>query len=96
MSYELEVNLPNVPKGEMVEITGLGTYENGKTSPVPDDLLELYKLNNQTVEEDDKGNEVVVVPSLGKLNFPEGIKAHRTKTKATPTKLEDNKPEGGN
>jgi len=81
MSYALDVNLPNVPKGEMVEIVGLGTYENGKTSPVPNELLQLWELHaGATLEE---------------ANFQEGIKVKRAKS-APPDKKEDDKKEGGN
>ncbi len=88
MSYALEVNLPNLPKGAKVEVAGLGVYKNGETTPVPDDLLTLWKMNNPI--EDDEGRRNP--GDLSKANFQEGITVKRVKAQ----KPEENKPEGGN
>jgi hypothetical protein len=92
MSYELEVNLPNVPKGQVVEVTGLGTYENGTTSPIPDNLRVLWQMNNPYVDDAGQSNP----GDLTKANFQEGIKVH--KAKAGKKEADDNKDdskEGG-
>src|SRR5687768_7368679 len=89
MSYEIEVNLPNRPKGDKVVITGLGEFPNGETSPVDDELVELYRLNNEVRDDD---GHVVRSAALGSLNWPEGIKVHRVTKDAKP-EAKPEKPE---
>jgi hypothetical protein len=101
MSYEIEVNLPNRPKGDKVAITGLGVFPNGKTSPVDDERAHLYQIEHEVRDEDGK---VVVSGALGSQNWPEGIKVHVVKkdedkpsapvAAADKPKVENQKSEG--
>jgi hypothetical protein len=53
----------------------LGEFENGKTSTIDPDRLELFKLNNTRREPNEDGELVVVEEgtALGKLVFPLGV-----------------------
>lgn len=44
--YTVEVNLPNVPEGADVEIYGLGSFKNGGTYGISDELVGNYRLEN--------------------------------------------------
>lgn len=69
--YELTVDQPNLPKGELVQIPGLGTFENGGTYTVSKEEAEGYRTYHSKVEpvvnEDDGavvGSQVVSGPTL--------------------------------
>jgi hypothetical protein len=41
--YELTIDQPNLPKGEPIQIVGLGTFENGSTYTITKDQNESYR-----------------------------------------------------
>lgn len=43
---KVSVNYDNLPKGKVVEITGLGQFKNGETSDVDDRRWERFKRQN--------------------------------------------------
>lgn len=68
--YELTVDLPTLPKGEPIQIVGLGTFKNGSTYTVSKeeaDGYRTYHTNQQDVFDDSgkrTGTEVVLGPTL--------------------------------
>jgi hypothetical protein len=67
--YTVEVNLPNVGKGQPVEIDGLGIFENGTTTEVSDADAQSFRQKHSVMETetDENGgmtNTVKVGPTL--------------------------------
>jgi hypothetical protein len=60
-AYEVTINAPGLPKGELVQIPGLDTYENGSTNEVTKEQADAYRSYHTatTVVLDDEGNPVV-------------------------------------
>lgn len=58
--YSLTVDLPTSPKGEPVQIAGLGTFDNGKTYTVSKEQADFFRSFNAVLVDDvdDKGNVV--------------------------------------
>lgn len=75
--FKIEVNLAHVPEGTPVELYGLGTYSNGDTYDVSDELVQLFRINHPMfdVREDD---EKVNADVMDTLNPQEGIRIFRT------------------
>ena len=46
--YELEINQPNLPKGELVQIPGLGAFANGEKHEITEPEHEAFRAFNQT------------------------------------------------
>jgi hypothetical protein len=58
--YELTLDLPGQPKGEPVQIAGLGTFENGKSHQITESQAESYRSYNTRLEyEYDEDNNLV-------------------------------------
>lgn len=56
--YELTVDQPNLPKGELVQIPGLGTFKNGSSYPVTKAEADAYRTyHSKVVTVDDKDDE---------------------------------------
>lgn len=70
--YEVELDVPGLPKGELVQIPGLGTYENKSTFDVDADQHTAYRAHNSVQEliyggesgEEIIGSTVVPGPTL--------------------------------
>lgn len=69
--YEMTVDLPTLPKGEPVQIVGLGTFENGSSFTVSKEEAERYRNHHaKQVEVRDEdtgdllGSEVQQGPTL--------------------------------
>jgi hypothetical protein len=69
--YELSLDLPSLPKGEPVQIPGLGTFENGETHEITKIEHERYRayhvrqipvIDEETQEV--RGNELENGPTL--------------------------------
>lgn len=68
-AYEIEVNLPDLPKGELVQIPGLGTFENGTKHDVSQEEAEAYRAYHtqhvaETSEDGEMSVDVVQGPTL--------------------------------
>jgi len=60
MGYTLTVDIPNLGPNEEVQIPGLGTFKNGGTYEVDDELAERYRVAHTTVvPEFDENNNLV-------------------------------------
>lgn len=44
--YVLSVDLPNLPKGEPIQIAGLGTFENGSTNDISQRAADAFRAYN--------------------------------------------------
>jgi hypothetical protein len=67
--YEIAIDLPDLPEGELVQIPGLGTFENGGTYEISEEEAVAYQAYHATVamETDEEGNtttELVSGPAL--------------------------------
>jgi hypothetical protein len=80
--YELDVDVEGLPKGEPLQIMGLGVFENGSSYLITESEAERYRLMNATMEpivdEDTQavlGAEYTKSPTLLQLSdsLPEGI-----------------------
>lgn len=75
--YEVTVNQPGLPKGELVQIPGLGEFENGSTFDVDEDQHNAFRTyhSGQEMAQDDDGawyvSNVKPGPTLLQA-FPEG------------------------
>lgn len=67
VQYELTIDQPNLPKGELVQIPGLGTFENGHTYEVTKQEADSYRVyhTRQVPKEDKDGNIVGSDVELG-------------------------------
>jgi len=62
VAYVLELDVPGVPKGQEIEIPGLGVFKNGATHEIDEDAAENYRDANVTAEpEVGKNNEILSV-----------------------------------
>lgn len=43
IAYEIEINQPNLPEGEPIQVPGLGTFENGQTYDVTEEEGNSYR-----------------------------------------------------
>jgi hypothetical protein len=48
-AYELNIDLPNLPKGELVQIAGLGTFENGSSYTITKSEADSYRSYHSRV-----------------------------------------------
>lgn len=80
--YELDVDVPGLPKGEGLQIMGLGEFENGSTYLITESEAQSFRVMNATMEpvvdEDTQaitGAEYTLAPTLLQLSntFVEGI-----------------------
>lgn len=68
--YNLDVDQPGLPKGELVQIPGLGTFENGSSYEVTKSEADAYRSYNSTQEpthndeEEITGSEMTLGPTL--------------------------------
>jgi hypothetical protein len=46
VAFSVEVNLPNRPKGDGIEILGLGVFPNGETTEISDEQMEYFRVIN--------------------------------------------------
>ena len=46
--YKIQINVPNLDKGALVELDGLGIYENGATAEITEEQAEAFRAKNQT------------------------------------------------
>lgn len=81
--FQIEVNLAHVPEGTPVELYGLGTYPNGGTYNVPDELVQLHRINN-LVYDVNEHDEKINADIMDTLNPQEGIKIFRTESEEPP------------
>jgi hypothetical protein len=70
MAYSVKVDYPNMPKGQQVLISGLGTFENGSTAAVSDEDAAAYRayqksagMPDSTLSDAFKDSKYVVVTS---------------------------------
>lgn len=75
--YKIEVNLAHVPEGTPVELYGLGTYPNGGTYDVPDELVQLHRINNRVYDVNEHG-DTINADIMDTLNPQEGVDIYRT------------------
>lgn len=86
--YSVTVDMPNLPKGEEVEISGLGRFENGKTTTVSKEEAEAFRTFHQRVsyERDENGALITVTeigPTLLQANIL-GVKVETVKDEPAP------------
>lgn len=75
VAYELTVDLPDYPKGELVQIPGLGTFENGDSYSVSKEEADAYRAyHTRQIPIEDKetsaivGSKLVLGPTLLKAS----------------------------
>ena len=61
LAYEVSLDLPGMPKGELVQIPGLGTFENGTSFDVTEEQANAYRVYHQRVDMvyDEETNELL-------------------------------------
>lgn len=71
VQYEVTLDLPGTPKGEPVQIVGLGTFDNGSTFEVTKEEAEYYRafhVRQEPIVDDETqailGSEAVLGPTL--------------------------------
>jgi hypothetical protein len=67
VEYKMTVDQPNLPKGEPVQIPGLGTFDNGGTYEVSREQAAAYHQTLEPVYNDDReivGSEPANGPTL--------------------------------
>lgn len=75
MAYKLTVDHPNAGEGAQLSVHGLGTFENGKSYLIDDDLAEQFRqMNGQVVSAyDEQGqpaaSEYVLGPALDEIEI---------------------------
>lgn len=59
--YELSIDQPNLPKGEPVQIPGLGTFKNGSSHPVTKEEAQAFRVYHTRQENiiDEQTDEVL-------------------------------------
>jgi hypothetical protein len=77
-SYVVTVDMPNLPKGEEVTITGLGAFVNGEATVVDEETENAFRVANQTSTSthDEDGFQTLewaLGPSLLEANLPKGV-----------------------
>lgn len=66
MTYKLKVNSKTLPKGKLVTIKGLGSFENGKTHDVSDEQAERFRvINSVQVSNTNEKGETTTETKLG-------------------------------
>jgi hypothetical protein len=91
VAYELELDLPGHPKGEGVQIPGLGTFENGSVYEVTEEEAQSYRVyhTRQVQQTDEHGNVLGADTELG----PTLLQAFRKYEGITVTVAKGNPPE---
>ena len=46
--YKIQIDVPNLDKGALVELDSLGIYENGSTVEITEEQAEAFRVRNQT------------------------------------------------
>src|SRR5689334_979644 len=68
--YEVDLDVPGRPKGDQIQIAGLGTFSNGDSHEITDDQAQAFRVSRSTTEpvlgDDDEvlGSERVLGPTL--------------------------------
>ena len=47
--YKMEINLPNTPRGQLVEVDGLGIFENGSEVFIDKEQAEAFRAKHEKV-----------------------------------------------
>jgi hypothetical protein len=80
VAYKLKVDVPSSPPGELIEVAGLGAFENGSESDLSDEQASNFRSHHQRSYIDDTGEMVTELgPTLGKANFQEGVSVSTAK-----------------
>lgn len=77
MGYKVEVNYPNLPKGEVVTIDGVGELVNGSTTEVSDAQADAFRTRHPISDKD--GNLVQGPTLLKAFESSEHVKVTSTK-----------------
>lgn len=89
MPFTVKVDMPNLPKGNKVQVHGLGQFENGKAVKVSDEQAETFRLMNATPQKQPDGStKMEPGPALDEANFPEGVTVTAEGQKASATSKE--------
>jgi hypothetical protein len=92
--YTLTIDLPDLPKGELVQIPGLGTFENGESYEVSKQDADAYRAYNSTqepvIDEETQavlGSEMTLGPTLlqASQSMMEGITVTTVSASTTST-----------
>lgn len=80
--YKLHVKLPNAGSGVEVNITGLGTFENGKVYDISKEQAEAFRVANGHIVAGEHGEpKHELGPTLVEaFKDREGIKVEKTST----------------
>lgn len=85
--WTIEVNLESVPDGADVELYHLGTFKNGGTYGIDDELVHLFRLNHAKYE---NGQLIKGQPDpMRLLNPQEGVLIYPTAGGKPPPKQEE-------
>lgn len=52
MQYVLTMDQDNLPKGALVEVPGLGQFENGTTTDLTDEQVQTFRVTQGTFDDD--------------------------------------------
>jgi hypothetical protein len=75
--WTIEIDLQNVPEGIPVEVHGLGSFKNGGTYGIPNEMVNLYRL--ERAERDAGGNVVKGQKDpMTTMNHTDGIMIYPT------------------
>jgi hypothetical protein len=47
--YTISIDLPDLPKGTAIDVDGLGTFENGSTNDISEELAESFRMHHATI-----------------------------------------------
>jgi hypothetical protein len=77
-AYTVTVDMPNLHRGEEIEIPGLGLFKNGSTKDVSKEEAEAFRVFHQTAEttydaDENQQTEWTKGPTLLQANLPEGV-----------------------
>ena len=69
MPFKLSVDNPHLGETDEIQITGLGTFRNGKSYKVTDELAENFRVANGHVDLTDAGPKRVLGASLDEVEI---------------------------
>lgn len=92
-AYNVTVDMPNLPRGEEVEISGLGRFKNGSTTEVSKEDAEAFRTFHQNVrfEHDENGALLTITeqgPTVLQANIP-GVVVETVKEAPSKTETPD-------
>lgn len=97
-SYILTVKMPNLAKGELVAISGLGEFKNGARTTISEEQHNQWRATH--VKWDAEKEKWMPGPTLLQANLPAGVTAETSKDEPekvpeeeTPS-TEDKAPQG--